>query len=135
MPYRRAATFRRQRETHIMTMSVAPAGPGWRSFTIERQLDRIAAPAICAALRSAAEREETNLLIDLEAVDAADALGIAEFIGALRSVHAEHPRVRLAVLAHRLLADTLEHDLPRGTAEVYRERMTAYGAIAAQAAA
>src|ERR1700692_4129283 len=125
MPYRRATTFRRQRETDIMTMSVAPAGPGWRSFTIERQLDCIAAPTICDALRSAADREESNLLIDLEAVDAADSLGIAAFIGALRSVRTEHPRVRLAVLAHRLLADTLEHDLPHGIGEGDRQRRTA----------
>jgi len=118
-----------------MTMSMAPAGPGWRSFTIERQLDCIAAPMICDALRSAAAREESHLLIDLEAVDAADALGIAAFIGAVRSARADHPGVRIALLAHRLLADTMERDLPPGTADVYRERMTAYAAIATQAAA
>jgi anti-anti-sigma regulatory factor len=118
-----------------MMMRVAFAGPGWRSLKIERQLDVIAAPKICDELLSAAAGE-SNLLIDLDAVDATDEPGIAAFIAAVRRVHAEHPRVRIAVLAHRsLLADVLARNLPAGIAEVYRDRSAVRAAMSLLAAA
>ena len=119
-----------------MMMHIASAGPGWRSLKIERQLDFIAAPMICIALLSAAAGEESNLLIDLDSVDAADEPGIAALIAAVRRVHADHPRLRLAVLAHRsLLADSFVRDLTADIAQVYRDRGAARAAIATPVAA
>lgn len=118
-----------------MMMRLSFAGPGWRSLKIERQLDFIAAPKICDELLSAAAAE-SNLLIDLDAVDAADEPGIAAFIAAVRRVHADHPHIRIAVLAHRaLLADSLERNIPSGVAEIYRDRRSARAAISSLAAA
>jgi|SRR5450755_811138 anti-anti-sigma regulatory factor len=117
-----------------MKMQVVTAGPGWRSINVEHQLDRTAAPMVCDALIHAAAGEESNLLIDLEAVDAADGQGIAALIAAVRRVRVEHPSVRVAVLAHRaLLADAFERKLP--VADVFRSRREAHAAIAARAAA
>ena len=119
-----------------MMMHTASAGPGWRSLKIERQLDVIAAPKICDELLSATAGVEANLLIDLDEVDAADAFGVAALIAAVRRVHADHPRILIAVLAHRtLLADSLARNLPAGTAEVYRDRGAARAAMSSRAAA
>jgi len=119
-----------------MMMHMASAGPGWRSLKIERQLDLIAAPAIAGALLAAVAGSESNLLIDLDAVDAADDQGVAALIAAMAKARVDHPSMRLAVLACRpLLADSIARDLPAGTAEVYRERCAAFAAIAVRAAA
>jgi anti-anti-sigma regulatory factor len=119
-----------------MMMHIASTGPGWRTLKIERQLDVIAAPKICDELISAATREESHLLIDLDAVDAADEPGVAALIAAVRRVRAEHPRIRIAVLAHRtLLADSLVRNLPASIAEIYRDHGAAYAAMSTRAAA
>lgn len=119
-----------------MTMSMATAGPGWRSFRIERQLDLVAAPMVGAALLSAAAGAESNLLIDLEAVDAADEFGVAALISAVMQVRFEHPKIQIAVLAHRpLLAESIARKLPAGVAELYRDRAEAHAGIGSLAAA
>jgi anti-anti-sigma regulatory factor len=119
-----------------MMMHMAPAGPGWRSLKIERQLDLIAAPTIAGALLAALAGTELNLLVDLDEVDAADEFGVAALIAALNKVRVDHPRMRLAIVACRaLLADSIVRDLPAGTAEVYRDRCAAHAAIAARVAA
>jgi hypothetical protein len=119
-----------------MMMHTASAGPGWRFLRIERQLDLIAAPTVASALLAAVAGTESNLLIDLDAVDAADELGVAALIAAMTRVRVDHPSMRLAVLACRsLLADSIVRDLPAGTAEVYRDRCAAHAAIAPRAAA
>jgi hypothetical protein len=119
-----------------MMMHMASAGPGWRSLKIERQLDLIAAPAIAAALLAAVAGTDSNLLVDLDEVDAADEFGVAALITALSRVRVDHPSMRLAVLACRaLLADSIARDLPAGTAEVYRDRCAAHTAIATRVAA
>ncbi|HEY7980710.1 MAG TPA: STAS domain-containing protein [Candidatus Eremiobacteraceae bacterium] len=119
-----------------MMMHMAFAGPGWRSLKIERQLDLVTAPTIAGAVLAAVAGTKSNLLIDLDAVDAADDLGIAALIAAMAKVRADHPSMRLAVLACRaLLADSIVRDLPAGTAEVYRDRRAAHAAIAPRAAA
>ena len=119
-----------------MMMRMASAGPGWRTLKIERQLDLIAAPAIAGALFAAMAGTKSNLLIDLDAVDAADEFGVAALIAAMAKVRADHPSMRLFVVACRaLLADSIVRDLPAGTAEVYRDRCAAHAAIATRAAA
>jgi hypothetical protein len=51
-------------------------------------------------------------------------------------VRADHPRVRIAVLAQRtLLADNLARNLPAGIAEIYRDHGAAYAAMTTRAAA
>jgi anti-anti-sigma regulatory factor len=119
-----------------MMMHMAPAAPGWRSLKIERQLDLIAAPTIAGAILFAVAGTESNLLIDLDAVDAADEFGVAALIAGLVAVRADHPSMLLAVVSCRsLLADSIVRDLPTGTAEVYRDRYAAHAAIASRAAA
>src|ERR1700681_540332 len=110
-----------------MMMHMAAAGPGWRSLKIERQLDLIAAPTISGAPLAAVSGTGSNLLIDLDAVDAADDFGIAALIAAMVRIRIDHPSMRLAVLACRpLLADGILRDLPGGTADVYRDRYAAH---------
>jgi hypothetical protein len=119
-----------------MMMHMAPAGPGWRSLKIERQLDLIAAPSVASALLAAAAKTETNLLIDLDAVDAADHHGVAALVAAMVRIRFDHPSMRLGVLACRpLLADSFVRELPAGTAELYRDRHAADAAIATRTAA
>jgi anti-anti-sigma regulatory factor len=119
-----------------MMMHMSSAGPGWRSLKIERQLDLIAAPTIGGALLAAVAGTESNLLIDLDEVDAADEFGVAALIAAMVSVRIDHPSMRLAVLACQpLLAEGIIRRLQAGTAEVYRDRCAAHAAIATRAAA
>ncbi|HKW44860.1 MAG TPA: STAS domain-containing protein [Candidatus Eremiobacteraceae bacterium] len=117
-------------------MRFTPAGPGWTTLKIERQLDLVSAPMVRAALLATSAGEKSNLLIDLDAVDAADELGIATLIAAVKRVRDDHPTVRVAILAQRsLLADSVARKLPSDVAAVYRDRNDVRAAMTALSAA
>ena len=105
-----------------MIMQSTSVRAGWRRLKIERHLDHIAAPAVLDEVVRAAGDGRLSLLVDLDAVDAADNHGIAALASAVRRVCKIRPGMRIVVLAHRAeLADAVARALPGGEAEVWRE--------------
>jgi anti-anti-sigma factor len=115
-----------------MILQSLPARSGWRLFKIEGQLDFTSAPTVRMALAHVAERDRSNVLVDLEDVKSVDDKGLAALTGALRRLrNGDPPRYVALVARQRTLAESLSRgDLPPDI-PIYRSGREALRSIAA----
>ncbi len=91
-----------------MILQSLPTSSGWRLFKIEGQLDFAGSPAVQTALNYVADRDGSNLLIDLEDVKTADDKGVADLVNSVRRILLDNPRRNVAFVArHAWIADAL----------------------------